>query len=1281
MASAKKAERTVEILIAEDSPTQAAQLAALLEENGYAVKVAPNGRAALAAARARRPTLVISDVVMPELDGYGLCRELKNDPALKDIPVVLVTTLSDPLDVIRGLECGADNFIRKPYESRYLLSRVEYLLMNLELRKNQNMQMGLEISLGGQRQFITAERQQILDLLISTYEQAVQLNGELEQREKQLERSNQVLEGLYGIADGLNAMVGEREVAEIALERAMELPGVRAGWIAMDERTTGFRLLAARNLPPALAVPGALEGMCECRRKLVAGELDHVTNMIGCERLKAARGDTGGLTAHVCVPIWIEGKALGLMNLVGGEQGLFRDEDTGNLYAIGNQLGVALSRARMHEGLENLVEERTAKLVAEINERKRAEEEVRLLLAVTDVILSAADVSAALEITLRTICQMTGWDCGEAWLQENGVPRPAAVWHVEDPAIARFAKQGRERHLAIDTTGSLILETWRSGEPSWIPDLTQTPTKLRFLRREDAVAAGFRAVLAVTVPGHDGKPLAGLLLLRRAVGAQDERMVRLLVGVARQLGAAIERKRNADKLAASEALLRNVLDTLPVGVEVSDSRGRIITSNPALEALWGGLRKGGFEPHFECKGWWPDSGRALTLEEWPLAMAIRQGKTTLNREIEIETLDGRRRTILNSALPIADVKEGVDGALSVLEDITTRREHEKRIGRLTRMQAMLSGINQTIVRVKSRDELFRATCRLASDLGGFLFVHIFTVNADRSALIPAVYAGPEALRNLQIDVRETASPTIAAESFRAGRVVACNDLEADPECSTVRVEAMQVGCAAIASLPIRMGETVIGVITIGSREKNAFDEEEIGLLEEVAGDVGFALEHLAKEERITYLALYDSLTDLANRTLFQDRIDQLVRAQGSFAVATTNVVGFRRVNEAFGMHGGDTLLRHIAKRLAEHAVTENVSRIASDTFGAIREGISEAAGVVRWVEELRAVLTQPYTLDGKELRIDVRIGVAVFPIDGAGVSELFANAESALERAREGGEPVVAYRPELNARVAERLMLENRLRRAVEEKQFVLHYQPKLDLRSGAIIGAEALIRWQDPEKGLISPGSFIPVLEETGLILEVGEWALKTAASAYSRWKQAGLNCPEVAVNVSQIQMRRADFAESTIAAIAAGGGQGGVSLEITETLIMESVEDSIAKLQKLRDAGIDIAVDDFGTGYSSLAYLSKLPIDALKIDRSFIIEMPNDPNAMTLVSTIITLANAYGLTVVAEGVDSEEQLKLLRLLRCEQVQGFLFHKPLPPELFEELLRGSSGAGTGRLT
>jgi signal transduction histidine kinase/DNA-binding response OmpR family regulator len=373
----KKNNSHIEILIAEDSATQAEQLRQLLEAHHFKVTTAPNGKAALAQLELHQPALVISDVMMPELDGYGLCKVIKSDDKLKHIPVMLVTTLSDPDDVIRGLECGADNFIRKPYDERYLLSRIDYLLMNIELRKNQRMHMALEINLGGHKHFITAERQQILDLLVSTYEQAVQVNSELKEREKELLHSNQVLQGLNRIAEGLNGALSERDVADAALQRALALPGVQAGWIFLSTGKAGFRLAGALGLPPALSRPGAFDSDCICQRKLLSGELGSATNIPECERLAKAKGETDGLCCHASVPLWLgEDHLLGVMNLAGVGKGLFNEEQLKVLHSVGNQVAVALERARLHENLETLVAERTAKLTAEIEERKRIEQEL-----------------------------------------------------------------------------------------------------------------------------------------------------------------------------------------------------------------------------------------------------------------------------------------------------------------------------------------------------------------------------------------------------------------------------------------------------------------------------------------------------------------------------------------------------------------------------------------------------------------------------------------------------------------------------------------------------------------------------------------------------------------------------------------------------------------------------------------------------------------------------------------------------------------------------------------
>jgi PAS domain S-box-containing protein len=459
MKTRHKTNGKVEILIAEDSPTQAAQLTYLLEQRDYKVTAAANGREALALLARHKPALVISDIVMPELDGYGLCRAIKADETLKDIPVMLVTTLSDSNDVIRGLECGADNFLRKPYEERYLLSRVDYLLMNTRLRKSQKMQMGMEIELGGSKHFISSDRQQILDLLISTYEQAVEINGELKQREKELAHSNQILQGLTRLAASLNGVTSEREVAETALRQALELPGVHAGWISLRTGESGFRLAATCGLPPALSGPDAFDGDCACRRQLLNGELATGCNIIKCDRLARAKGGTEGICSHASVPLWLgDGRALGVMNLAGEGNSLFSGADLELLYSVGNQVAVALERARMHENLEMLVAERTAKLEAEIEERKRIERQHLRLVSIIEAtpdFVGTSDLAghpifinqAGLNMLgyepgqgisdINTAEMYTGWAAKKVW--EEGVPHAMehGSWSGETALLSR----------------------------------------------------------------------------------------------------------------------------------------------------------------------------------------------------------------------------------------------------------------------------------------------------------------------------------------------------------------------------------------------------------------------------------------------------------------------------------------------------------------------------------------------------------------------------------------------------------------------------------------------------------------------------------------------------------------------------------------------------------------------------------------------------------------------------------------------------------------------------
>ena len=427
------------------------------------------------------------------------------------------------------------------------------------------------------------------------------------------------------------------------------------------------------------------------------------------------------------------------------------------------------------------------------------------------------------------------------------------------------------------------------------------------------------------------------------------------------------------------------------------------------------------------------------------------------------------------------------------------------------------------------------------------------------------------------------------------------------------------------------------------------------------------------EERIRDLAYYDSLTGLANRALFLERLGERVAAAARdgqrLALLILNIDRFKNINETLGRPAGDALLKEFARRLQLSAHDASlVARVGSDQFAVLLLDVKSEESL-RWRLEHgdARVKATPFLVAGTELRIATRSGVAVFPQDGTDVDSLLHNAEAALKQAATG-DMYVFYRREMSERVAEKLSLENRLRTALEKSQFVLHYQPKLDLATRRITGAEALVRWASPELGLVPPERFIPLLEETGLILPVGAWAIAQAAADQRRWRARGLPAPRLAVNVSAIQLRQRDFVVRVKEALGEGGAPG-VDLEITESLVMEDIDANVEKLKAVRALGVEITLDDFGTGYSSLSYLARLPVQALKIDRSFTAAMAHNPDTMTLVSTIVSLAHSLRLKVIAEGVETEVQEGLLRGMRCDEAQGFLYARPMPADELEARL------------
>ena len=443
--------------------------------------------------------------------------------------------------------------------------------------------------------------------------------------------------------------------------------------------------------------------------------------------------------------------------------------------------------------------------------------------------------------------------------------------------------------------------------------------------------------------------------------------------------------------------------------------------------------------------------------------------------------------------------------------------------------------------------------------------------------------------------------------------------------------------------------------------------------------VGTVLDMSAKKKadlKIRELADFDPLTGLPNRRLLRDRVMQLLatgeRDQSAVTLMFLDLDHFKRVNDSLGHSVGDELLCAVATRLlATVRRVDTLARLGGDDFILAMPGI-QAAGAAEVARRLLDACSAPFVVGGHDLTVSPSIGISVYPQDGKDIETLLKNADVAMYKAKEQGRNTFQfYAAEMNRATLDRLLMESNLRRAIKKKEFVLHYQPLVSLQSGLILGVEALIRWQHADLGIIMPDSFIRIAEETGLINPIGDWVLGEASRQAQSWINAGLPPMVMAVNVSPVQFRQAGFVDAVAGALAASGLEANLlELEVTEGTVMHDAEATLATLTALHRMGVVLSVDDFGTGYSSLAYLKRFPVSKLKIDRSFVCDLEVDADDRAIASTIVSMGRNLRLTVLAEGVETVEQLGLLRNMNCDMAQGYYFSRPLAAADITELLR-----------
>lgn len=621
-----------------------------------------------------------------------------------------------------------------------------------------------------------------------------------------------------------------------------------------------------------------------------------------------------------------------------------------------------------------------------------------------------------------------------------------------------------------------------------------------------------------------------------------------------------------------------------------------------------------------------------------------------------------------------------DALVTLSNAVVAQLNLRRRLSRHEQYYAMLARVGAMITRITDIESLCSEACRAGIELGGLRMAWIGRLDPPSGDIRPIAWAASEdrlaepVARSIASDPLERA---LTPEIIASRRLRVSNDLAIDPGTGANGVRRRH-GLLAAVALPLTVGDALWGTMNLYAGRKDFFDAFYLDRARELAMDISFGIDRLQKAQDIHYLSFYDTVTGLPNQTGFEDKFRTLAPQIHCGCLLAVGMEQLDQVGAAYGAGAIDSVLQEVAQRLQAHAPDRAIVALVRRRLFALFVPEEDPANFSRFAtQRLTEALAIPYSVGDEQVGCAIQLGASFFPDDGKTIGALLTAAERAIQSARNLHQIFRFYNEKIDETTAAQLRLEGELRKAISRGELINYYQPKVDLATGKIVGAEALMRWLHPERGLMSPAEFIPVLESSGLILEAGRQAISRAIIDFCTWRDAQLGAPRIAVNVTALQLCDGNFLTDIQHDLAAAKcNPSALSIELTESSLMTTAQSVMVALQALRKIGIVIAIDDFGTGYSSLSYLVTLPIDELKIDRAFIMKMTAEPAYMGLVNTIISLAHNLNLKVVAEGVETNAQADLLRLLRCDQAQGYLYSKPVPADVFAGMLTSSHQIG-----